>query len=334
MTGYMKNVKKLLAVILAAALLCGCSEAADLAGTLIHGITAPTWKELRKQGLELCEKTMASVSAGEAGDLYELFCDNNKNEELRAGINGFLKSIGNKINSYGEITQINEPVHFVRDSVDYAIMRFEVDDINIDGESIYSADVILCPYSYYDRKCTGVQYLAIYSGDDLVCKAGNIIEYYEPQKIPSEFTPIDKADIFSDPINTDFASSILYCLDTNDKERFLSLFTESKKTEAADKYTEISALIGEGLQSYSMMNHDGLGKGTFKYDHYEKLSNNIEIYDILTNDGKLLEIDLYACLIDLDEPSKEGISYFQIKHLQKETNDKLGHDVISGITIE
>ncbi len=324
---------KLLAIILTAALLCGCSQAVDLAGTLIHGITSPTWKELRKQGLELCEKTMASVSAGNAGELYELFCVNNKNEELRAGINGFLGSIGNKINSYGEITQINEPVHFVRDSVDYAIMRFEVGDIDIGGESIYSANVILCPYSYYDSKCTGVQYLAIYNGADLVCKAGNIIENYEPQKIPAEFTPIDKADIFSDPINIDFTSCILYCLDTNDKERFLSLFTESKKTEAADKYTEISALIGAGLQSYSMMNHDGLGKGTFKYDHYEKLSNNIEIYDILSNDGKLLEISLYACLIDLDDPSNEGISYFTIKRVQNETNDRLGHDVISEITI-
>ena len=88
---------------------------------------------------------MASVSAGDAGDLYELFCENNKNDELRSGINRFSESIGKKINSYGEITQINEPVHFVRESIDYAIMRFEVDDIDIDGESIYSADIILCP---------------------------------------------------------------------------------------------------------------------------------------------------------------------------------------------
>ena len=329
----MKNVMKLLAIILTATLLCGCSEVADFTGTLIHGITAPTWKELRAQGRELCEETMTSLSAGNAGDLYELFCNNNKNDDLRAGINRFLESIGNKVNSYGEITQINEPVHFVRNSVDYAIMRFEVGDIDIGGENIYSADVILCPYSYYDPKCNGVQYLAIYNGTDLVCKAGNIIEYYEPQKMPAEFKPIDKTAIFSDPINTDFASCVLYCLDNNDKERFLSLFTESKRTEAEEKYAGISALIGTGLQSYSMMNHDGLGKGKFKYDHYEELSNNIEIYDILTKDGKLLEINLCACLIDLDEPAKEGISFFTIKHVQNEINDKLGHDVISEITI-
>ena len=329
----MKNVIKLLAVILAAVMLGGCSQFTDYAGKLIHGLTAPTWKELREQGLELCEKTMASVSHGDADELCELFCGNNRNNDLRTAINSFFESIGGKTNSYGEITQINKPVHFVRESVDYAIMRFEVGEIDIGGEKSYSADIILCPYSYPDEKCKGLQYLAIYNSNVLVCKAGNIIEYYEPQEIPTEFIPIDKNDVFSDPIISDFGSCILYCLDKNDKDRFLSLFTESQRAAAAENYTKISGLIGAGLQSYSKLDHDGTGKGQFKYDHYEELSSNIEIYDILTKDGKLLEINLYACIIDLEKPSDEGISYFTIKHVQSEINDKLEHDVISEITV-
>lgn len=329
----MKNAMKLLALIIAAAVLGGCGLVSDLAGVLIHGLTTPTWKELRKQGMELCEKTMTSVLEGDADVLYELFCDSNKNDDLHTAINGFFDNIGGKISSYGEITQINNPVHFVRDSVDYAIMRFEVGDISTGGEVLYSADVILCPYSYYDEKCKGVQYVAIYNGDELVCGAGGIIEYYDPQKIPEEFTPIDKNDIFSDPIISDFVSSVLYCLDYNDKDRFLSLFAENRRAAAAEKYTEISYLIGTGLQSYSKLNHDGLGKGTFKYDHYEEFSSNIEIYDILTEDGKLLEIKLYACLINLAEPSEEGISEFTIRLVDDQINDKLEHDVISEITV-
>ncbi|MBP5606026.1 MAG: hypothetical protein J6X60_10875 [Ruminiclostridium sp.] len=329
----MKKMMKLLAIILAAAILGGCGQAVNYVGTLIHGLTAPTWKELRKQGMELCKETMASVADEDAEKLYGLFCDSNRNDELRTAINSFFVSIGNKINSYGEITQINNPIHFVRDSIDYSIMRFEVDDIDAGDKNKYSADVILCPYSYFNDKYKGLQYLAVYNGDDLICQAGDIIEYYEPQKIPAKFTPIDKTEVFSDPINTDFASCVLYCLDNNDKDRFLSLFTGSKRAEASEKYSEISDLIDEGLQSYSMLNHDGTGKGRFKYDHYEELSNNINIYDILTKDGKLLEINLYACLIDLGDLSKEGISYFTIKQIQNEVNNKLEHDIISEITI-
>ncbi|MBR5091507.1 MAG: hypothetical protein IK093_18955 [Ruminiclostridium sp.] len=329
----MRKFMKLPAMILAAAMLGGCGKVADFTGTLIHGLTAPTWKELRKQGLELCEETMAAVSDGDKEKLRELFCESNRNDDTGAAADSFFEGVGGSIKSYGEITQINEPIHFVRDSVDYAIMRFEVGDIDAGGGNLYTADVILCPYSYFEDKYRGLQYIAIYDGDELVCKAGKIIEYYEPQEIPAEYTPIDKTDVFSDPIINDFGSCVLYCLDNNDKDRFLSLFAESERAAAAEKYTEISALVGEGLESYSILFHDGLGKGLFKYDHYEELSSSIEINDILTKDGKLLEIDMYACLINLGEPSAEGISTFTIKQVQNEVNDKLGHDVISAITV-
>jgi len=329
----MKNLIKLLVIIIAAAMLGGCSLVTDFAGTLFHGLMTPTWKELRKQGLELCEKTMTAVKDGDAAKLYDLFCVNNKNDKLRGGIDRFFESIGGKASSYGEITQMNYPIHFVRDSVDYAIMRFEVSDIDTGGNDLYSADVILCPYSYFDSKHKGLQYLAIYKGDELVCTTGSIIEYYEPQEMPTEFTPVDKEDIFSDPIVRDFGSCVLYSLDNNDKERFISLFAPDKRAAAEEKYAEISVLIDSGLKSYSRIDHDGLGKGCFKYDHYEEFSCNIDIYDILTNDGKMLEIKLYACLINLEEPTKEGISQFTISLVDNQINDKLGHNVISEIII-
>ena len=329
----MKGIIKLLAVVLAAFMLSGCSLVADLTSTLVHALTSPSWKDLLTEGQKLCEKTMTVVSDRNTSAMYDLFCEKNKSDTLRSAIDSFFSATGSEQMTYGEIERINQPLHFIFDNSDHALLRYEVSDIDIGDGKIYTANIILCVYSYYEKSQTGLQYMALYNGDNLISKVGSIIEYYEPKEIPTEFKPIDKNDIFADPINQDFVNCVLYCLNSGDKERFLSLFRTSTRTLADIYYSEVAALTGAGLESYSQLVHDGLGKGKFKYDHYEEFGDNITVYDILTKDGKLLEIEMYACLIDLSEPSMEGISKFKIRLVENEINDKLDHNVISEITI-
>lgn len=328
----MKRIIKLLAVILAAFMLSGCSFVADFTSTLIRSLSSPSWKDILSQGQELCEKAMTVVSDRNIPAMYDLFCEKNRTDALRGSIDSFISATGSEKITYGEIERINQPVHFIFDNSDHALLRYEVSDINIGDGNGYSANIILCVYSYYEKTHTGLQYMALYKDNELVSKVGSIIEYYEPKKMPTEFKPIDRDDIFADPINQDFVNCVLYCLNNGDKERFLSLFTPNMRTTAEVKYAEIAALTGAGLESYSQLFHDGLGKGKFKYDHYEQFDDNILIYDILTKDGRLLEIEMHACFIDLSTPSNEGISKFKIRLVENEINDKLEHNVISEIT--
>lgn len=333
----MARVTKIFIAILLVVSLCGCdiiTTTVDIIKNVADITTNPSSEELDIKAENLYTETTEVISYKDSSSLYQLFSTKNKASITKDEIDSFFKKINGDITAFGEHNMHHSRIHFIYDSIDYAIREFTVKDVLTSKESIYSLNIIMCVNSKDNEDYVGVQYIGIYENENLVAEIGECIESYTPQEFPNKYSEIDRTTSFSSDIEESYTLNMIYYLNQKDKNSFVSLFSEEAKASAESSFDEIIKLINGQLKTYSIIDRGAGGGGIYKYDHYENLHNAVTIYDILADNGNMYEIYIYADFINLSEPNEEGIHSFSIRLVENKINRDLEHTVIEEIKIE
>ena len=304
---------------IAAGLMIGLASF-GIAGCSLIG---PSSRELKQEAYSMSQNAVEAVIGEDADALGSLFCHNTSDPDQ---IGDLLLRIDGNFKKYDDSVDSNLPVHFVSDSSEYAICRSEY------ISSDYMIRIVSCARSTYDKNDEGVQYIAFYEGDTLVASAGSVIERYTKNPVPGKKTDVDMDQTDSQGAQRDYDLNVLYYLNAKDRSGFASLFTEEMKDEAEEKYDDVLGFVGSGLKSYSVIDAPG-GGSEWEKDHWNYMEERTTIYDIVTNDGDLLEISMNTVFVDAGHPSNEGITYFEIRKVKAEANGLLEHDTIESFVI-
>ena len=299
-------------VILAIA---GC----DIIGTFL----GPSIRELRQDAYDMSQKAVEAVINQDANTLESLFCQNTSDSDQ---IEDFLSKTDGNFKKYDHVIDANMPVHFIYDSADYAIYRNEY------SNSDYTIRIVSCARSVFDKNDKGVQYLSFYQGDSLVASAGCVIERYKENAVPNKLIKVNMNQLDSIEAQRDYDRNVLYYLNKQDQDGFVSLFSNTMKDEAENNFDDIVNFIGSDIVSYSAIDAPG-GGSKWEKDHWNYMKERTAIYDIVTSDGDMFEISMNTIFVDYDHPKNEGITYFEIRKVEPEANDLLEHDVIECFVI-
>ena len=287
------------------------------------GLLGPSPRKLRDEAYSMSGEAVNAVIEEDADELESLFCKNTADPDQ---IEDLLSRIDGDFPEYDDVSDANLPVHFIYDSSEYAIYRSEY------SNSDHMVRIISCARSIYDKDDEGVQYIAFYEGDSLIASAGRVIERYEVKPIPDEETEVDINQFDSQGAQSDYDLNVLYYLKEEDLPGFVSLFSKGTKNAAEDNFDDIIDFFGSGIESYSIIDTPG-GGSEWEYDHWNYMEEQTSIYDIITTDGEMFEISMNTIFVDVDNPSREGITYFEIRKVEPQVNDLLEHDVIECFVI-
>ncbi|MBE6846140.1 MAG: DUF5104 domain-containing protein [Ruminococcus sp.] len=322
-------MKRVIGFILCAVMMfvfCSC-DAVDI---VVDIINSPSWTEIDEMQEKLCQDTNNAILQKDTAKLMDLFCETNKTEALKEETSKFLSRIEGNITSVSEYEDYRYS-HFVYDSVDYAFMTFRADTVKTDKGRNYSLAVYLCVNDKENEKNVGLQALVLYENENKLCKIGKIIEGYIPQKVSEKYVKIDfdKEDKYE--AEKAFMMNLLYYLNQDDKDGFVSMFDGATRSKAEAEYYKIKNMIDGKFVTWSTIDRHGGACGSVAYGHWTDMSNEVDIYDVLTDSGKMYQITIHAEYVNEIDPYEVGIDAFSISLVENELDDTTQHEVISKI---
>lgn len=286
-------------------------------------LLGPSARQLREDAYSMSKKAVEAVIDEDADALESLFCPNTSDSDQ---IEDLLLEIDGNFSGYDEVIDANMPVHFIYDSADYAIYRSEY------TSSDYTIRVVSCARSVFEKDDEGVQYISFYKGDSLVASAGSVIERYKENPVPGKMIKVNMNQLDSTEAQRDYDRNVLYYLNKKDQDGFISLFSKDVKDAAADSFDDIVEFLGSDIESYSVIDAPG-GGSEWDRDHWVYMEEPTTIYDVVTSDGDVFEISMNTIFVDADHPSREGITYFEIRKVDPEINDLLEHNVLDSFSL-
>ena len=268
---------------------------------------------------EKCIAAFNAIKQKDEDKLRELFAGNTADGNE---INKLVRSIHGDIT---DSTQSGGPlsVHFGFSTEDYHMFHKEFKNVKTSEGDEYEIRMIACAASKYDDDDIGVQYIALYCGGDIICRAGGLIERYDEQKVPKELSEVDFGEKSYGNGAEAYCNNLLYYLKNGDEDGFVSLFCEKYKSVAGDSFEEIMEEIGD-IESISRI--DKLAQGEWKDDHWENLDGDVSIFDIVNSDGERFEIRMNVVFANEYDKDRVGIHYFQIQESGDELNEYYEHD--------
>lgn len=321
-----KNPAKALVAFVLASVMCltGCSTAKDIFKIL----TGPSGRELSEKAEQQLDEALDAVMKKDADKLKGLFSANTVNEsqikELIAGIDGDCVS-GTKKGYAGR-------AHFVTEVTEYNLYDKGIKELKTSTGAVYTVRAVCCVVSKFDEKDTGIQYVSLYQGDKLIKEAGKLIEQYDPRKLPEKEVKEDLNKVDSMSAKQEYIQNFLLYLNKGDAKGYEGKFRPSIRNNAKDKFDAIRSFIGE-IDSYSYIDVSDSSGGSWNKDHWERMSGDCAVYDILNKKGKRFEISFYIVFINTDNDTSEGINYIEIRKVENNLNDEFEHKVIDKMTI-
>lgn len=296
-------------------LFTGCFQSLKDLGKYTGGATGNLDSKANKN----CIAGFEAIKRRDEDELKRIFSQNTVDKKE---IVYLISCITGDIENYSES---GEPMstHFGNSIEDYHMFVKEYSNVTTSEGKEYRIQMVACAASKYDEDDIGIQYVALYSDSELLCKAGRLIERYDEQKIPKVPVDVDFSDrSYAQGVQA-FSCNLLYYLKSGDEEGFASLFSGEHKYTADDTFEHILEEIGE-IKTYSQI--DISAEGELDDDHWTKLADNLDIYDIVNADGERFEIHLYVIYVDENDPDMEGIHFFQIERVDDELNGEFEHD--------
>ena len=321
-----KNPAKALTALILASVMCltGCSAAKDIFKIL----TGPSGRELSEKAEQQLDEALDAVMKKDADKLKGMFSANTVNEsrikELIAGIDGDCVS-GTKKGYAGR-------AHFVTEVTDYNLYDKGIKKLKTSTGAVYTVRAVCCVVSKYDEKDIGIQYVSLYDGDKLIKEAGKLIERYDPRKLPEKAFKEDLNKVDSMSAKQEYIQNFLLYLNKGDSKGYEGKFRASVRNNAKEKFDEIRSFIGE-IDSYSYIDVSDSSGGSWNKDHWERMSGDAAVYDILNTKGERFEIFFYIVFIDTANYTSEGINYIEIRKVENDMCDTFEHKVIDQITI-
>ena len=306
-------------------ILSGCSDLIRV----INMFTGPSVRELREEAVKMSTDALGAIKNRDDSALEKLFCPNTLDKDQ---IKGLLNGIEGDIEECSEPIEYNFPIHFVYDSRDYTIVRCDIEDVRTKDGKNYLMRFISCSNSVFDKGDKGVQSIAVYEDDDLVCSAGKVLERYDTKAIPDKPIDVDIDQFSAQQAQTEYCENILYYLAAGDKEDFVSIFNGNIKGPAENAFDDIISLTGGDIKAYSRMDTPG-NAGSWAEDHWERMSGQVTIYDITNSKDEMFEIEMDIVFVDKDHPSTEGITSFEIRKIDPSINDTFGHAQLDKVNI-
>ena len=323
----MKNLRNALAILMLIPVfaLSGCSDLIKV----INIFTGPSVRELREEAVKMSTDAFDAIKNRDDSALSKLFCPNTLDKDQ---IKGLLNCIEGDIEECSEPVEYNLPIHFVYDSRDYTIVRCDIEDVRTKDGKNYLMRFISCSNSVFDKGDKGVQSVAVYEGDHLVCSAGKVLERYDKKAIPDKPIDVDINQFSAQQAQTEYCENILCYLATGDKEAFVSMFNGNIKSRAENSFDDIMSLTGGDIKAYSRMDTPGNG-GSWAKDHWERMSGPVTVYDITNSKDEIFEIEMDIVFVNLDQPSNEGITSFEIRKVDPVISDTLDHAPLDKVNI-
>ena len=321
-----KNPAKALTAFILASVMCltGCSTAKEI----FKIFTGPSTRELSEKAEKQLDEALDAVMKKDADKLKGMFSANTVNEsqikELIAGIDGDCVS-GDKKGYVGR-------AHFVTNTPDYNLHAKEIKELKTSTGAVYTVRAVCAVVSKYDEKDIGIQYVSLYEGEKLIKEAGKIIEQYDPRKLPEKAVKENLNKVDSTSAKQEYIQNFLLYLNNGDAKGYEGKFKASIRNDAKDKFDAIRSFIGE-IDSYSYIDVSDSSGGSWNKDHWERMSGDSAVYDILNKKGERFEISFYIVFINTDNDTSEGINYIEIRKVENDINDMFEHEVIDKITI-
>jgi len=322
------NIRKLisgvLALVMVVCLVPGCTRVKDL----VSSVTGPSAREVHEKAYAMTDQAIEAIKKKDAAQLEKEFCENTRDasaiSKLMDSIEGDFVSLDQNIH-YNLI----EHVRFLYD--EYAIVRSRTEDYTTTAGG-YDICVVAVAYSKYDEKDVGVQAVSVMKDGDIIAQAGKILEKYDETKLPDKLKKPDMNQFDSSQPKREFVENLLYYIDHQDKDGFVSMFQPQKQAEAEITFDELIARLGK-IKSYSYIDAPG-GGSSWNKDHWEKMDADTAVYDILNSEGERFEISMHAVFVDTKAKNNEGIESFSLYKLEDQLGFAFEHIRIWEIAIE
>lgn len=298
-----------------------------------------------EKSLEICEKVLLAIQEEDVLAVKDLFCERVRTtHDLDAELEELFTFPEGNIISYGEVnaSQNTWKLHFIYDDHSNLMSVNIIEDVKTDtGKKyiIYIRHYLNSNNENYedligihDIRIVPIQEESEKSSAEDIGQAGELFETIVPQKMPDEYRQYDEGS-FSSEYQKVTTENILMALQERDVSIFYGLF--AKEVQNEQLYSEIEnvmTFIDGEMISYSDIDGGDLGSKKTRDGYITEFSNQVTIYDIMTDAGEMYEISYYAYHVCKDSPQKQGVHSVTIRKVKTQI---LGddHEVIEQIVL-